>query len=117
MRASHGQVRIAPPWPKLPLSRLKSVELTMPSRLKSARRSVEPPKALRRMLKSVELMMLVLLASPALISPISWFDTPALMEREPAVARLIVPFTLQLYTPSGRLVVTVKKPEASVDMG
>lgn len=66
------------------------------------------------MLKSTMLTLSELLASPALIVPISGLDVPPDTERVPAFARLITPLSLQLYEPFGNPVVAVKKPLASV---
>src|SRR5437868_9466881 len=81
--------------PKLVLSRLKSIEFTTQSPVKSARLSYpgcgvgQPdfPNAFFRMAKSVEFTTLSLLASPAFINPISALVTPELSVRLPALAR------------------------------
>ena len=95
--------------------------LTAPSLLKLARSSypgppTPVPKAALTILKSTMLTLSELLESPARIVPISGLALPPDIERVPALARLIIPLSLQLYDPSDRPVVTVKKPLASVDM-
>jgi hypothetical protein len=82
--------------PKLPLSRLKSPTVITPSLLKSARRSVLPPKVLRRTLKSATVTVLSPFTSPARMKPISAAVTgnPNRV-RVPAFARYLGPFTRQ----------------------
>src|SRR5207244_2185207 len=114
-----GQLRALPAWEKLPLRRLKSVALTAPSLLKLARSSypgppTPVPNAALTMLKSTMLTLSELLESPALIVPISGLALPPDIERVPALARLIIPLSLQLKEPSGSPVVSVKYPLASV---
>src|SRR5919201_1510820 len=92
---NQGPTGGAPAMPKLVLSRLKSIEFTTQSPVKSARASYpgsgvgQPvlPNALFRMVKSVALTTLSLLASPALINPISALVTPEVKVRLPALAR------------------------------
>src|SRR5262245_52460272 len=84
---NHGQFTGAPAVPKLPHIRLKSTEPTNPSLFQSARRSVVPPNAFFRILKSTELTRLSLFASPAPIKPISTWVVPPPRVRLPEVAR------------------------------
>src|SRR5437879_1877052 len=79
----------APPWPKLPLSRLKSEILTVSSALKSDRQlEVQTPNSFLSMLKSLILSTLSLLASPTLRRPISTLFVPSTRVALPPLARV-----------------------------
>src|SRR5690242_12003910 len=97
----HGQTSGEPAMENEPRSRLKSAALTTESRLKFARPSypgcpTPMPKVLRSMLKSTALTLSELLASPALIVPISGPAAPPDRVRLPALVRFITPLRLQL---------------------
>src|SRR5436190_11526948 len=131
-RTYRGAMGGAPPMPKLPLCRLKSLTLTTWSPVMSARLSywaspIILPKVFFKMLKSVALTTLLLSQSPALCRPIScWVVGAPVSVTLPEVASQpglysggVAPswalFTRQLYAPGSRLLTfTVKKPLASV---
>ena len=87
--------------PKLLRSRLKSEAFTTVSPVKSARPSYPGcpwllPKVPLRMLKSVELTTLSLLASPSSSRPISWLFAPGARVTLPDLASVWGFFTRQL---------------------